>query len=137
MSNESDLMKKIMLKLGSIKGVRVFRNNVAVTWTGKSVRFVKKQTVNVQPGDVLIQNARVLHAGLCKGSSDIIGFKSVNITPDMVGKTVAIFIAPEVKTISGKISTEQEAFINTVNRFGGIAAIVRSEEEAEELFRNK
>lgn len=55
--------------------------------------------------------------------------------PDMVGKTVAVFIAPEVKTVSGKISPEQEAFINTVNRFGGIAAIVRNEDEAEELFK--
>jgi hypothetical protein len=136
-NTETDLVRRIMLRLGIITGVRLFRNNTGQAWIGKSIRFTKKQTVNVQVGDVLIQNARVLHAGLCKGSSDLIGFRSVTVTPEMVGKPIAAFMAIEVKTASGRATDEQKAFIETVNRFGGLAFIAKSEAEAEEFFKGK
>lgn len=134
-TSETNLVREIILRLGRIPGIRVFRNNTGNAWIGKSYVVPKAMSINVNKGDVVVYQARFFTAGLCKGSSDIIGFKSVVITPEMVGKTVAIFIAPEVKTATGKISPEQEAFINTVNRFGGIAAIVKSEAEAEEIFK--
>jgi ribosomal protein S19 len=36
--------------------------------------------------------------GLCKGSADLIGWKRVTVTPEMVGSTVAVFTSIEVKT---------------------------------------
>lgn len=133
-TSETNLVREIMLRLGKITGVRVFRNNTGTAWQGNgSFTAPAAMTVNVYKGDVILKQGRIIHFGLCKGSSDIIGFKSVVITPDMVGKTVAVFIAPEVKKKNGRVSPEQEAFINTVNRFGGIAGIVKSEAEAEEL----
>lgn len=135
--NEGDLMRSIMLRLSRIPGTKVFRNNVATAWVGASKMFNKPETVNVKPGDVLIHNARILHAGLCVGSSDIIGFKSVVVTPEMVGKTIAIFAGVEIKTASGKLSKEQIAFIDTLNRFGAIGAVARNEDEAEHLFKTK
>lgn len=58
--------------------------------------------------------------------SDFIGFTRVTITPDMVGKTVAIFTAVEAKKEgwgkpTNKREREQKAFIDSVNREGGIA----------------
>jgi len=135
--NEGDLMRSIMLRLGQINGVRLFRNNVATAWVGASKMFTKKETVNVESGDVLIKNARVLHAGLCKGSSDIIGLKSVIITAEMVGRPIAVFMTVEVKTKTGRATVEQVAFTEMVNKFGGIGLIVKTEDEAEELLNKK
>ena len=49
------------------------------------------------------KSGRLVRYGLCKGSSDVIGAIPVEITQDMVGKTVAIFGAWEVKTATGRI----------------------------------
>lgn len=65
-------------------------------------------------------------------SSDEIGFTKITITQDMVGKTVAIFTAVEVKhpdwrpIPSDKRWKAQEAFINWVKNNGGIAFVTTS-----------
>ncbi|MGB4499394.1 MAG: VRR-NUC domain-containing protein [Methylococcaceae bacterium] len=64
------------------------------------------------------------------GSSDLIGFQSVTITPEMVGQKVAIFTAIEVKTETGKVSPAQTKFVEMVRKFGGIGAVVRSVDDA-------
>jgi len=100
-------------------------------------KFTHRQSVIVEAGDVLIHQGRFFDAGLCVGSSDLIGFKSVVITPEMVGTKVAIFLAPEVKTVKGKASPEQINFLNMVNSMGGIAFITTNEAEAEQLVNLK
>jgi len=133
--NETNIVRTIMIAIGKIKGVRIFRNNVGVSWTGKSVQFSTSRTVNVEKGDVLIKNGRVFHAGLCTGSSDLIGLKSEIVTQEMVGKKVAIFVATEVKTKTGKASKEQIAFIEMVNNLGGRGFIVTDETQATEYLK--
>ena len=64
------------------------------------------------------------------GGADLIGFKTVTVTEDMVGKKIAIFVALEVKQKNGRIRPEQQVFIDLVKLKGGIAAIVRSVEQA-------
>lgn len=61
-----------------------------------------------------------VHFGLCTGSSDLVG-----IVPPS-GR----FLAIEVKTEKGRVTTEQEAFIKMVNDCGGIGFVARSVEEA-------
>jgi hypothetical protein len=39
--------------------------------------------------------------GLCKGSSDLIGLRSLEITPELVGLRLAQFVALEVKAAQG------------------------------------
>lgn len=90
-------------------GARVFRNNVGVA---------------VAP------NGGVVRYGLCNGSSDLIGWQTVTVTPDMVGKKIAVFVAIETKTQKGRASTEQKNFIERVNEAGGIAGIAKSDEDA-------
>ena len=104
---------------------RIFRNNVGRAWAGKA-----RQT----NGDgVFIENARPFHAGLCVGSSDLIGWTATQIN----GESVAIFTAIEVKTATGKPTKEQIKFIEAVNNAGGIAGVCRSPREAEELIQSK
>lgn len=73
---------------------------------------------------------RKVRAGLdVDGSSDLIGWRSVIITPDMVGKKVAVFVACEVKTEKGRLSETQEKFINNVRAAGGIGLVQRGNQE--------
>ena len=109
--------------------VRLFRQNVGRGWVGNSTPFRSRQTITVGPGDVLVRNARPLIAGLCPGSSDLIGWRTVEITPEMVGQRVAVFAALEVKD-RGKLTTEQANFLRVLGEAGGIAAEVRSVEDA-------
>lgn len=67
------------------------------------------------------------------GGSDLIGFVPTVITPDMVGKTVAIFLAIETKVKKGRVAEEQKTFIAGVRSYGGIAGVARSVEDAEKL----
>lgn len=125
---ETNRMRLIQIRMSEL-GYRMFRNNTAKAWVGKSVRFTRPQTITVKSGDVLVTEARVLHAGLCVGSSDLIGWKPVTITPDMVGKQIAVFTAAEIKTDTGRATAEQINFIEQVNKAGGIGNIYRNVEE--------
>ncbi len=104
MKLETTLQNEIRLELGKRKNLRMFRNNVGMI---NGVQF-----------------------GLCVGSSDLIGFKSITITPEMVGQKVAVFTAIEVKTDKGKPTPAQNKFIEMVNNNGGIGAVVRSVDDA-------
>lgn len=133
---ETNLQKLIMLGVSKIGTTTIFRNNVGMGWIGKSKRISQPTNVKLMPGDVLIQNGRPLHAGLCEGSSDLIGWTERTVTPEMVGKKVAIFTAVEVKTDAGRVSTHQLNFISRVRQAGGIAGIARNPEEARNLIEN-
>ena len=75
---------------------------------------------------------RLVRYGLCKGSSDLIGWRSLTITPDMVGQTVAVFAAIEVKD-RGRPTPEQLHFIAQVQAAGGLAGVARTVAEAEAI----
>lgn len=63
------------------------------------------------------------------GTSDLIGWRSVTITADMVGQQIAVFAAVEVKD-QARATPEQEAFIAAVRAAGGLAGVAHSVEEA-------
>ena len=133
---EQNLQKLIMLGVSQLRITTIFRNNVGMGWIGKSRRISTPTTLKLMPGDVVIQNGRPLHAGLCEGSSDLIGWTQRTITADMVGKKIAVFTAVEVKTESGRASAPQLNFIQRLREAGGIAGIARSPEEARNLIEN-
>ena len=133
---EQNLQKLIMVGVSQLRTTTIFRNNVGMGWIGKSKRISTPTTVKLMPGDVIIQNARPLHAGLCEGSSDLIGWTKRTITADMVGKEVAIFTAVEVKNDSGRASAPQLNFIQRIREAGGIAGIARNPIEAQNLIKD-
>jgi hypothetical protein len=78
-------------------------------------------------------NGRPVQFGLCKGSADLIGWKRVTVTEDMVGSTVAVFLSIEVKTATGRLRPEQQQWLDAVQSAGGIAGVARSVGDAERL----
>lgn len=121
---ESELLKRLMLGL-SIPDMRVFRNHTGQGWHGNAHRFTSRGFVDVQPGDVVIRNARPLTAGLCTGSADLIGWRTVVVTPDMVGCDIAVFTAIEAKSRTGRLTVEQTRFLDAVRAAGGIGVEAR------------
>jgi hypothetical protein len=104
----------------SRQGVYVFRNNVGAFKddTGRVIRYG------------LANDSKKLNKMI--KSSDLIGIKSIIVTPEMVGSKVAIFWARECKR-QGWVykGTDEEkaqlAFINLVNGLGGDAAFTTGE----------
>ena len=70
------------------------------------------------------------------GVSDIIGGVTVEITPEMVGKRVAVLCSFEVKDGKGSPSDLQEVHIEQVLEAGGIAGVVRSIDGVERLLND-
>lgn len=112
----------------SKRGVVLFRNNVAEGWIGASTGPLQRDTVaTLRKGSVVIADARRMHSGLIVGSSDLIGWKSVEITPDMVGQHIAVFVGIETKVGRRVATEEQENFLAQLEKAGGIAVLARND----------
>lgn len=124
---EGNISNLILLAVSKV-GSRMFRNNTGVGWQGETKRTTT--------GGLIIDSPRPLRAGLCTGSSDLIGWTPVEITPDMVGRKMAIFTAVEVKKNSGRTSKAQLNFMNRIILDGGIAGVATNEVQAVKLIQN-
>tara|TARA_Y100001938_G_scaffold143182_1_gene215566 strand:- start:289 stop:687 length:399 start_codon:yes stop_codon:yes gene_type:complete len=108
--SENQIQQEIRLAVGQEKNLRLFRNETGSLpnpRTGKWVDF-----------------------GLAKGSSDLIGFKTIQVTPDMVGEKLAVFCSIEVKNKRGKVSELQHNWLQVVKKAGGITGVARSIQDA-------
>lgn len=121
--SERHIQNDILLELGGRDDTRLFRQNVGQAWVGVFV--------SLKNGRLILDNARPFHAGLCVGSSDLIGFRSVVIG----GERVAVFSAVECKTPTGRARPEQKAFVRTVLDHGGFAGFARTPDEARSILR--
>ncbi len=122
--NEAPIMQRIRVALSRGDG-RIFRNNQGQTWTGR--------VISNNMGRVVLEDARPFHAGLAKGSADLIGWQSITIAPDMVGRKLAVFTSVEVKGPKGRVTELQDNWARAVKEAGGFAGIARSVEDAEKL----
>lgn len=136
MTSENNIMRGILLR-GSRGSARLFRNNRGQFYTMDGVRRLVSLIQQGQIKEALDharRSMRVVRAGLeAPGSSDIIGWKTIVITPEMVGQSVAVFVAIECKTLKGRTAPEQRNFIDVVRSAGGLAGIARSEADASDL----
>lgn len=107
---ESARSKRILLRCS--RGLsRLFRNNV---------------------GQLIDQAGNHVRYGVCNpGGSDLIGWRSIVITPEHVGKTIAQFTALEVKRPGKKPTDDQARFGAMVSNAGGLFAVVHDADEAE------
>lgn len=122
---ENVIQADIRKATGLMPRVRLFRNNRGVAWMGKIIERVG--------ATIVLENARPVEFGLIDGASDLIGLVQVTITPEMVGQTLAVFTAAEVKKPGVTVPEHQQKFVDFVNRFGGIAGVVRSPDDAVRL----
>ena len=139
-TEESNIQQRCRI-VASRCGARVFRNNRGLFLTIDALVIIQKaaREFGVRGVFDVIKSGRIrkVRAGLeVAGSADLIGWKTYVITPDMVGKRIAVFAAPEIKTLDGRTSKDQQRFIDNVKEAGGIAGIVRSEGDMEKLFNN-
>ena len=125
---EHETQQRILLAHGS-GPVRLWRNNVGTGWAGQATRItagnLQALARGLRPGDVVIRGGRPLHAGLCVGSSDLIGYRQVD--------GIAQFVALEVKSATGRPTAQQTAFLDHIRSAGGCAGIVRSVEDAQQI----
>jgi len=116
-SSESNIQSRVRLRARE-RGMRLWRNNrgAAKTESGSWVRFGLAND-SKQIGDVL-------------KSGDLIGWRRVVITPDMVGRCIAQFVSVECKASDWKPGDStpqreaQERWAELVNSEGGYAVFV-------------
>lgn len=118
-SKEGDIQHSIRLDCGRQPGVVLYRNNV-----GNATYERNGRTWRVP-------------YGLTEGASDLIGWRSITITPEMVGQRVAVFTAIEVKADAGKTQKRrrelQQLFLDLVQRAGGFSGRAKSAREARSI----
>lgn len=132
MAAETRTLHDILRRWGC-GAVRLFRINVGQAWTGRQVVRGQGQTVTLRRGDILLRDAHPLRTGVPKGYADLTGWRSVEVTPDMVGRKLAVFVALEVKGPRGRLSPEQDRFLQVVSDAGGLAGVPRSVDDAGEI----
>lgn len=101
---EKDIERSLILHASQC-GSTLFKNNV---------------------GRLKDEHGNIVTFGLCKGSSDLIGWTPITITPEMVGSKIAVFTAVEVKKDKfGKYraTEDQKHFIAAVKNNGGMAGV--------------
>ena len=119
MKSEAEVQSIVRLEAAR-KGIRLYRNNVGA---GKleNGAFIRWGLAN----DSAAVNDRLK-------SSDLIGIRAVQITPDMVGKTIGVFVCRECKR-EGWVYTgndEEEAqlrFLHLIRDLGGDAGFATGE----------
>ena len=67
------------------------------------------------------------------GGSDLIGYRQLVITPEMVGMTLAQFLAIEVKGEGTPWRPGQKEFLRRVRQIGGCAGVARSVEDSRKI----
>lgn len=126
-----NLLRMFMAQIG----ITNWRNNTGVGWAGRVTRVARSGTFFVEQGSVIIADARPLKAGLCTGSSDVIGITPVLITQQMVGQTVGLFTAVEVKVGKNKATEKQKNFLKVVEQNGGLAGVARCTDDINHIIR--
>jgi len=109
-NQETELQQRIRLALGTQPNTRLFRNQCGALpdpRTGRLVTF-----------------------GLARGSADLIGWRTITVTPEMVGRRLAVFASIEIKTTTGRLRPEQRHWLRAVQAAGGVAGVARSVTDA-------
>ena len=132
MASESTNQRAIWLAAGALAGTVLFRVNSGKAWLGHG------QPQRLRDGSVVLPGARPVALGLALangdpvvGQSDLVGWRTIEITQDMVGRRVAVITAIECKREKGgRTSADQERFIDTVRAAGGIAGVANTPDSA-------
>lgn len=133
MSSENTNQRMIWLALGKLL-CKLFRLNTGRAWISS---LGPKGVQRLTDGSVHIKAARSIAMGFAypngdpvTGACDLPGWTEVKITPEMVGHVIPVFTSMEIKSGTGKPTTDQLNWRDQVQAAGGIAGIVRSPDEA-------
>lgn len=115
-SSERDIQTRILLEL-SRGDTRLLRINAGTAWQGRVIEQTATRLVLAYPRAIRLA---------APGVSDLIGWRTVEVGNLALAQLVAL----EVKAARGRVSVEQQAWLDTVRRAGGVAGVVRSVEDA-------
>ncbi len=105
-----------LLKLAAFKPhVKLYRNNV---------------------GTLRDRFGNYVTYGLCNGSGDLIGYRSLIVTQAMVGTRIAQFVSIEAKSARGQLRESQRVWMEQCRAAGALAVCVRSVEDLDAALRN-
>jgi len=120
---ENIIVKALFKKIMHRRDIRLFRNNVGLAFQGEIVSDENRM--------IVIKNYRRIRFGLIDGSGDYIGWKSVIITQEMVGKKIAQFLSVETKKVKGVRKPNQINWCIVINKNGGIGLFIDDPEVIE------
>jgi hypothetical protein len=109
-NGETNIEKSVLLELGGQRDVLAWKQMVG------SFRAIDDPQ-------------RIVRVGV-PGMADVMTVQAVTITPDMVGKTIGVAVAHEVKTLTGKQRDNQKLWQLALELKGGIYFLSRSAEQA-------
>lgn len=131
---EKNVLRSCWLAVAEL-GTTLFRVNTGKAWVGRGVR---------QPdGNVIVIGGRPVALGFgmpngdpLVGTADLNGWTTIEITPEMVGRKIAVYTALETKESGGgQQRKEQINFIQRVRQAGGIAGFASSPAAAQSIIR--
>lgn len=128
---EGGNQRAIWLAAGLTASAILFRANTGVAWVAGAGR---PRRVG---GDMVLPGARPVTLGFglangkpAQGVGDLQGWRSVVITPEMVGCRIAVYCSVETKrTDGGRTTVEQYRWRDTIIAAGGMAIITGSADE--------
>jgi hypothetical protein len=121
---EAILQAEIRRALGAgARHARLFRNMSGLYWAG----HLADRKANI----VVLEQAQQVQCGLVTGAGDLVGWTTVEITPDMVGQKIAVFTSGEIKRLAGKDATaKQDTWRENIIAAGGRAAVIKTPQQA-------
>ncbi len=126
--SEHEIQNEIRVAVGTTQAATLFRANVGKAWTGNKVVCCDNM--------ITLSCARPFSTGLPIGFPDLFGFRTVEVTPEMVGKKLAVFAFLEVKKPGGRTSRAQEKMLAFLRAAGAVGGVARSPDEAIKLLRH-
>lgn len=130
MSGSEELVQQqIRMALAGVPSVVTWRNNVGAAQdaTGRVIRYG------------LMNDSKELNERF--KSSDLVGIRPVVVTPEMVGRTLGVFFAVEVKavnwtaSITDKHTLAQKRYLDLVTEAGGLAGFAQSVHDARNILK--
>jgi hypothetical protein len=113
-----NIRSQTLIEANKMPGVKLWPNPVGLGYLGTVVSEYQEGKDNF----IVLKNPRRMKFGLAKGSSDCIGFKSVELS----GYNIPRFCALEIKAGTDRLKPQQKNYQNMILESGGIAGVVRS-----------
>lgn len=128
LTSEANIQRLGMMRASRLGAVTI-RNNVGAAWVAppnRQKKFNKDGKLYVT-----LEQPMWLDYGLGEGSADTVGWKSVTVTQDMVGKKLAVFTSIEYKTAKGRAKEKQVNWHNAMKQAGAYSGFVRCEDDVD------
>lgn len=130
---ENPTQRLMWAAAASLAGVILFRVNTGRAWVGAGPgRRQSDGSVVIPGGRPIALGFGLMNGDPAVGVGDLIGWRSIIVTPEMVGCRIAVFASLEAKRADGKgrTSDDQKRWRDTIIAAGGIAGIANSEADA-------